>query len=171
MGPHRHWEVSVIRDSFALVPSFSARSLTCVWFHRILRRRQGRSTGTPAHSGSGSAQVRASTRKYDVHEDVITGYRCNRTKSQAVFIALDQTVEGVTETLKEAFGVDASRGFAQKRELAQLIAAWEESKIQSETKNRVGAVAGAHAEPISHLPADWESIMKGFKQKHRANIP
>ena len=28
----------------------------------------------------------------------------NRIKSQAVFIALDQTVEGVTETLKEAFG-------------------------------------------------------------------
>ena len=61
MGPHRHWEVSVIRDSFALVPSFSARSLTCVWFHRFLRRRQGRSTGTRAHSGSGCAQVRAST--------------------------------------------------------------------------------------------------------------
>ena len=29
----------------------------------------------------------------------------------------------------------------------------------------------AHGEPISHLPADWESIMKGFKQKHGANIP
>ena len=79
--------------------------------------------------------------------------------------------EGLTETLKEEFGVDASQGYAHKRELAELIAAWEESKIQSETKNKVDAVARAHGEPISHVPADWESIMKGFKQKHGANTP
>ena len=36
---------------------------------------------------------------------------------------------------------------------------------------RVDAVARAHGEPISHLSADWESIMKGFKLKHGANIP
>ena len=88
-----------------------------------------------------------------------------------MFIALDRTVEGLTETLKEALGVDASKGFAHKRELAQLIAAWEESKIQSETNNRVDAVARANGEPISHLPADWESIMKGFRQKYGARIP
>ena len=87
------------------------------------------------------------------------------------FVALDQTVEGLTDTLKEAFGVDPSKGFAHKRELAQLIAAWEESKVQCETKTKVDAVARAHGEPISHLPADWESIMKGYKQKHGANIP
>ena len=108
--------------------------------------------------------------KYDVHDD-ITAFRCNRIRSQVVFIALDRTVEGITETLKEAFGVDASQGFTHKRELAELIAAWEESKIQSETKNKVDAVARAHGEPISHVPADWESIMKGFKQKHGANTP
>ena len=50
----------------------------------------------------------AALRKYDVHEDIITDFRCNRTGSQAVFIALDRTTEGQTETLKEAFGVDAS---------------------------------------------------------------
>ena len=64
------------------------------------------------------------------------------------FIALDGTAEGLTE-----------------------VAAWEEGKIQTETKNKVDAVAQAHGEPISHLPADWESIVKGFKQKHGANIP
>ena len=52
-----------------------------------------------------------------------------------------------------------------------LISAWEVSKIQSETKNKVDAVAQAHGEPISHLSADWESIMEGFKQKHGPNIP
>ena len=67
--------------------------------------------------------------------------------------------------------MDASQDFAHKRELAQLIAAWEESKIQSETKKKVDAVARAHGEPISHLPADWQSIMKSFKQKHGENIP
>ena len=115
--------------------------------------------------------LEAALRKYDVHEDIITGFRCNRIKSQAVFVALNRTVEGITDTLKEAFGVDPSKGFVHKRELAQLIAAWEECKIQSETKSKVDAVARAHGEPISHLPADWESIMKGFKQKHGANIP
>ena len=29
----------------------------------------------------------------------------------------------------------------------------------------------SHGEPTSHLPADWESIMKGFKLKHGANSP
>ena len=115
--------------------------------------------------------LEAALRKYDVHEDITTGFRCNRLKSQAVFVVLDRTVEGLTDTLKEAFGVDPSKGFAHKRELAQLIAAWEESKVQCETKTEVDAVAHAHGEPISHLPADWESIMKGFKQNHGANTP
>ena len=92
-------------------------------------------------------------------------------QSHAVLLALDRTVEGLTETLKEAFGVDASKGFVHKRELAQLTAAWEESNIQSETKTKVDAVARTHGEPISHLPADWESIMRGFKLKHGAGIP
>ena len=58
--------------------------------------------------------------------------------------------------------MDPSKGFE--------IAAWE-VKVQCETKTKVDAVARAHGEPISHLPADWESIMKGYKQKHGANIP
>ena len=103
--------------------------------------------------------LEAALRKYGVHEDIITAFRCKRIKSRTVFIALDRTVECLTER------------FAHKRELAQLIAAWEESKIQSETKNKVDAVTRAHGEPISHLPAEWRSIMKGFKQKHGANIP
>ena len=60
--------------------------------------------------------------------------------------ASSMTVEGFTETLKEAFGVDASKFFANKSELAQLIATWEESKIQSETKTKVDAVAQALGE-------------------------
>ena len=115
--------------------------------------------------------LEAALRKYDVDEDIITGFRCNRIKSQAVFVALDRTMDGLTDTLKEAFGVDPSKGFAHKHELAQLIAAWEESKVQCETKTKVDAVSRSHGEPTSHLPADWQSIMKGFKQKHGANIP
>ena len=32
------------------------------------------------------------------------------------------------------------------------------------------AVARAHGEPIYRLPADWESIMKGFELKYGVNI-
>ena len=35
--------------------------------------------------------LEAALRKYDVHEDIITGFRCNRIKCQAVFVALDRT--------------------------------------------------------------------------------
>ena len=64
---------------------------------------------------------------------------------------------------KKAFGVDASQCFANKWEQAQLIPAWEESKVHSETKNKVDAVARAHG-------ICWQ-IGKGFRQKYGARIP
>ena len=91
--------------------------------------------------------LEAALRKYDVHEDIITAFRCNCIKSQAVFIALDRTVEALQRHSRKRLGW--MQGFDHKRELAQLIAAWEESKIQSETKNKVDAVALAHGEPTS----------------------
>ena len=176
VGRHPYSDVHVTHDimarvSFALVPpsplslqSFAARSGTYVWFYVFS---DSAKAAAPLHEPTREAALR----KHDVHEGIIAGFHCNRIKSQAVFIALDRTVEGLTETLKEAFWVDASKGFAHKSELAQLIAAWEESKIQSETKTKVDAVARALGEPISHLAADWESIMKGFKLKYGVNIP
>ena len=38
--------------------------------------------------------LEAALRKYEVHEDISTGFRCKRMKSLAVFVALDRTVEG-----------------------------------------------------------------------------
>ena len=115
--------------------------------------------------------LEAALRKYDVHEDIIMGFRCNRIKSLAVFVALDRTVEGLEKTLKEAFGVDAEQGFTHKREIAQLIAAWEESKVQAETTNKVQAVARAHVEPISHLGKYSEGLQTEVRDKDPRVLP
>ena len=114
IGRHAYSDIYVIRDimapvSFALVPSLSPPA--------VLRRTQRyECLGFTVFSDSAKAAapqleptLEAALRKYDVHEDIITGCRCNRIKSQVAFIALDRTVEGLTETLKEAFGVDGSK--------------------------------------------------------------
>ena len=48
--------------------------------------------------------LEAALRKYDVHENIITAFRCNFVKSQAVVIALDRTVEGLTGLSKKLLG-------------------------------------------------------------------
>ena len=138
------------RVSFALVPSFSARNLTPY----AVVRMSGFTIFTE------DAKAAAPQR-----------FRCNRIKSQTVFHrAQPDSGRPHRDTQRSVWGMPA-KALPTKREMAQLIAAWEESKIQSETKNRVDAVARAHGEPISHLPADWESIMKGFRQEYGARIP
>ena len=119
MGRHPCSDFYVIRDilarvSFALVPaslrpqSHAVRSGTYVWFYAVLRKRQGCSTTTRSHSGSSPAQVRC-------HEDIVAGFRRNRIKSQAVFIALDGTVDCLTQTLRRRLGWMQAKAFPQTR--------------------------------------------------------
>ena len=119
-----------LESAFFLVPFLACRPLAAYAVRRgIMASFTTFSDAAKAAAPQLEPTLEAALRKYDVHEDIITGFRCNRIKSQAVFVALNRTVEGLADTLKEAFGVDPSKAFAHKRELAQHIAAWEESKI------------------------------------------
>ena len=132
---------------------------TYVWFYGVLGRRQGRSTATRAHSGSSLAEV-----------------RCPRGYHYSIPLQPLQVASClVTGQWKASQRLPKKRlGWTQAKALptsANLLSSSQESKIQSETKTKVDAVARAPGEPISHLPADWESIMKGARQKYGARIP
>ena len=105
IGRHPYSDVHVTRDimarvSFALVPP----SLSPAVLHRtqwyVCLVFTVFSDSAKAAAPQLEPTLEAALRNYDVHEDIITGFRC--IKSQAVFIALNRTVEGLTETLKEA---------------------------------------------------------------------
>ena len=74
---------------------------------------------------------------------------------------------------KDAFGLDLSPtgGFIHKREMAKVIASWKESRLQSDTKAKVDAVARAHGEPVSYLPSEWVKMLKTFKDRYGQRIP
>ena len=117
--------------------------------------------------------LEAVLRSHGVHDEVIMNFRCNDVLSQAFFVALDSSEEGLRSMSKDAFGIDLSSegGFIHKREMAKVIASWKESRIQSETNAKVDAVARAHGEPVSYLPSEWVKILKTFKDKHGQRIP
>ena len=145
MGRHPYSDVHVTRDSLctrasSCSPACSLTPYAVVrtsGFYGILGQRQGRSSSTRAHSGGSPAEVRC-PREYHYWIPLQPHSSPRRFSSLST-----GTVEGLTETLEEASGVDARKGFAHRRELAQLTAAWEEGKIKSETKTEVDAVARA----------------------------
>ena len=105
-------------------------------------------------------------RSQNLHEEVITAFRCNEIVSRAVFVSLDTSIEGLTKTA-ETFGIKVSSGeFIHKREMAKLIAAWQQGKVDQDTKQKVDAVCKAHGEPISMLPEDYESLLTAFAKIH-----
>ena len=104
-------------------------------------------------------------RSSNVHEEVIMAFRCKDVLSRAAIVALD-TTEGLIETAT-AFGIKAKNGtFEHEREMAKLIAAWQQGRIQNETKVKVDAISKAHGEPVSMPPEDYEVLLTAFKEKH-----
>ena len=105
--------------------------------------------------------LEAVLRSHGVHDEIIMNFRCNNVLSQAVFVALDSSEEGLRSMAKDAFGFDLSSegGFIHKREMAKVIASWKEAQLQSETKAKVDTVARAHGEPASNLPSAWVKIL------------
>ena len=117
--------------------------------------------------------LEAVLRSHAVHDEINMNFSCNDVLSQAVFVALDSSEEGLRSMAKDAFGIDLSTegGFIHKREMAKVIASWKESRIQSESETKVDAVARAHGEPVSYLPSEWVKILKTFKDKYGQRIP
>ena len=65
--------------------------------------------------------LEAALRKYDVHEDIITGFRCNRIKSQA-----GRWKASPTPSRKRSVWIAANALLTS----ASSHAEWEESKVQ-----------------------------------------
>ena len=87
-----------------------------------------------------------------------------------LLVALDTTEEAPRLICKEAFGIDPSKGFTHKRELANVVKAWKEAKVQTETKVKYDSVARAQGEPVSMLSAGWNQLRTAFKQKHGEHL-
>ena len=118
--------------------------------------------------------LEALLRSHSVHENVITALRCQDILTRSVFCELDTDVAGLQKTAKEAFGIDvnADQGaFLHKKEMAKIVAAWKEGRLQSDTKAKLDAVTMAHGEPVSRLPEDWDSVMEAFLNKYGKDIP
>ena len=75
---------------------------------------------------------------------------------------------------KEVFGIDvyvSENSFPHKREMSKLISAWKEGRLQQDTKEKADAVSGAHVEPVSRLPEDWEAVMEAFQKNTGGTSP
>ena len=85
-------------------------------------------------------------------------------------MALDTTEEVLRKTCEQAFGIDPSKSFLHKRELAKVVKAWKDAKVHADTKVNYDAVARAHGETVSMLAPDWISLLAAFKQKYGEHL-
>ena len=97
-------------------------------------------------------------REVNLNEELIMAFRVQEIHDRGLFVALDTSEEGLRKTAEQAFGVDPSKGFVHKRELANIVKARQTAKVQNETKVRVDAVVRAHGEPVTMLHPDWLAL-------------
>ena len=109
-------------------------------------------------------------RQCDVKEPVIQAFRVRGITDRFLFVALDETTEGLRSTCREALGVDTNFNFEHKLEFAKISKAWSSAKIASETKEKIDAVHRARGEPVQMLEGDWVSLIRAFKAKYGKNI-
>ena len=109
-------------------------------------------------------------RQCDVKEPLIQAFRVRGITDRFLFVALDETTEGLRSTCREALGVDTNFNFEHKLEFAKISKAWSSAKIASETKEKIDAVHRAHGEPVQMLEGDWVSLIRAFKVKYGKNI-
>ena len=112
--------------------------------------------------------MEALLRQANLHEDVIWKFRINELCDRELFVAIDRDEDGLRSTMKSDFGLDQEKGFAQKREVAKVVKAWNMAKVQSEVKVKADAAARAHGVPITMLEPDWALL---FKNKYGSHIP
>ena len=105
-------------------------------------------------------------RQCDVKEPVIQAFRVRGITDRFLFVALDETTEGLRNTCREALGVDTNLNFEHKLEFAKISKAWSSAKIAAGTKEKIDAVHRAHGEPVQMLEGDWVSLIRAFKVKY-----
>ena len=109
-------------------------------------------------------------RSVDLNESVIMAFRVQEVLDKELFVALDTTEEALRKTCEQAFGIDPSKSFLHKRELAKVVKAWKDAKVHADTKVNYDAVARAHGETVSMLAPDWISLLAAFKQKYGEHL-
>ena len=109
-------------------------------------------------------------RQCDVKEPVIQAFRVRGITDRFLFVALDETTEGLRNTCREALGVDTNLNFEHKLEFAKILKAWSSAKIAAETKEKIDAVHRAHGEPVQILEGDWVNLIRAFKVKYGRSI-
>ena len=97
---------------------------------------------------------------------MIQAFRVRGITDRFLFVALDETTEGLHKTCREALGVDTNLNFEHKLEFAKISKAWSSAKIAAETKEKIDAVHRAHGEPVQMLEGDWVSLIRAFKVKY-----
>ena len=68
---------------------------------------------------------------------MIQAFRVRGITDRFLFVALDETTEGLRSTCREALGVDTNFNFEHKLEFAKISKAWSSAKIASETKEKL----------------------------------
>ena len=91
---------------------------------------------------------------------MIQAFRVRGITDRFLFVALDETTEGLRNTCREALGVDTNLNFEHKLEFAKISKAWSSAKIAAETKEKIDAVHRAHGEPVQKLEGDWVSLIR-----------
>ena len=72
------------------------------------------------HPALGRSDFGCTCRSVNLCEQLITVLRVQEIADRELFVALDTSEESLRETCQETFGIDSSKGFAHKRELAKL---------------------------------------------------
>ena len=62
-------------------------------------------------------------RSVDLNESVIMAFRVQEVLDKELFVALDTTEQALRKTCEQAFGIDPSKSFLHKRELAKVVKA------------------------------------------------
>ena len=112
----------------------------------------------------------------DVKEAVIQAFNVRGIADRLLFFALDDTVDGLRNTCREALGIDAAANFEHKLEFAQVSKAWSSAKIAAETKQKIDAIRRVSGEPVQMLEGDWANLVRAFKikygkQMHPSRLP
>ena len=105
-------------------------------------------------------------RSGNIHEDVILACCVQDILDREVFVSLHHSVEGFKEAVTAGLGINPAVGFSHSREMAKMVKAWNNAKVQAEVKTKVDAARRAHLD----VKCDWVSLTTRFRDQHGDNI-
>ena len=95
-------------------------------------------------------------RQCDVKEAIIEAFKVRGIAERLLFVALDDTVDGLRNSCRKALGTDATSSI--------------NSNIAAKTKRKIDAIPRAHGEPVQMLEGDWANLIRAIKIKYGKQI-